>query len=438
MTSKTLKKTFNKPTQKEVDWFVYDTGEGDKAAVTKFLNKYGASVVNEKNSMGRTALMKTAMYGHPDIAELLLEKGADVHATDDDSRTALTWAAGRGRKNMVEFLLQNGAVLDHKDNEGKTVLISAARHSDRDMVALLLDQGADLHEKDHTGTTALMMAATQWESDIPELLLEKGADIHEKNNFGDTALMFAAEERNKDTVKLLATRGAAVDEKSAQAVKSKRKAGENFSVPVTAVSVLVDAANKGDLAAVTALLDEHGSAIINQKNIHGWMPLIWAIRGGHKDIVELLIDRGADINARGGDRMTPLMQAAAELRADFVELLLKKGASTEGQDESNGMTALMWAVANEGNKEIVEMLLEHGADLDVEDHEGETALEQAEHGKKEIAELIEQWPEVLKQRKLAKQKEKKHTQWLADTDFSNGLKKAIPVTRPPQIPAKGR
>jgi serine/threonine-protein phosphatase 6 regulatory ankyrin repeat subunit B len=421
MASGALKNSFNKPSRHEIIDFINAASDGNAAGVARFLKKYPTSA--DAHEHGTTALMMASRYGQREIVELLIKKGADVHAENDDGYTALTVAVAYD-PNIVDLLLKNGADFNYKDKDGRTVLMHLAAHlGNEKMLALLLDKGADLHEKDKTGTTVLMMAANHGHSDIVDFLLEKGMDINEKNNFGDTALMYAAEGRQKDIVNLLTAKGAAMDERSAQAMKTKRKNGESFSVPVTAVSRLVDAAEKGDLATVTTLLDEHGATIINQKNPHGWMALTWAAHAGHSDMVELLLDRGADIDAKDGYHMSALIQAAAEKHRDVVELLLKKRASTEGQDKANGMTALMWAVANEGSKEIVEMLLEHGADFEVEDNEGETALMQAEHGEDEIADLLRQWPEKLEQRRLKKE----HEQWLKDTDFSKGLKKALPA-----------
>ncbi len=79
--------------------------------------------VNAKDSTGRSALMWAACYGYPEIAKLLIEKGADVNAKDHWDMSALMWAARNDHLEVVKLLVENGADVSAKDRNGWTALM---------------------------------------------------------------------------------------------------------------------------------------------------------------------------------------------------------------------------------------------------------------------------------------------------------------------------
>jgi ankyrin repeat protein len=103
-------------------------------------------------------------------------------------------------------------------------------------------------------------------------------------------------------------------------------------------------------------------ADINYKYKYGWTPLLFATMKGHKDIVEFLIENGADINVKyGADGNTPLLFATRCEYKDIVEILLKNGADTNIKDD-RGYTALMYASEYfYKDKEIIKLLKKYGA-----------------------------------------------------------------------------
>ena len=129
-------------------------------------------------------------------------------------------------------------------------------------------------------------------------------------------------------------------------------------------------------------------ADVNAKSGGGWTPLHYATGGNDKEIVLLLIAKGADLNAKNAnDRITPLHWAAWRGHKEIAELLITKGADVNTKNK-NGGTPLhndIW----KGHKKIVELLIAKGADLNATDVDGETPLNWAEEGKhKEIADLL--------------------------------------------------
>ncbi|RYP43640.1 hypothetical protein DL768_009815 [Monosporascus sp. mg162] len=115
--------------------------------------------------------------------------------------------------------------------------------------------------------------------------------------------------------------------------------------------------------------------------------LSWAAENGHKEIVQLLLDKGAETDAKDNGDQTPLWWAAEKGHKEIVQLLLDKGAKTDAKD-NNGLTPLWWA-AEKGHKEIVQLLLDEGAKTDTKDYNGRTPLREAAfNGHKETVQLL--------------------------------------------------
>ena len=172
------------------------------------------------------------------------------------------------------------------------------------------------------------------------------------------------------------------------------------------------AAREGDADRVRKLLD--AGADVNVRNADKqrlqYTPLHWAAYYGHLEIAEILISRGADLDAEDPDYSTPLYLAAEEGHPKVVEFLISKGAEVNVKSSRWGYTPLhraAWgpvtmrkhlggrtvseAELNENYLEIVGMLLEKGAKVGVRDNHGKTALDQAiRNGEKEIVVLLSQ------------------------------------------------
>ena len=117
--------------------------------------------------------------------------------------------------------------------------------------------------------------------------------------------------------------------------------------------------------------------------------LLWAARKGHKAVVELLLDKGADTESRDNYSHTPLSWAAQAGHEAVVELLLDKGAHIESRG-SDGETPLSRA-AKLGHKAVLELLLDKGADIESRNEGGMTPTEWAEYmGKTDLAEMLRQ------------------------------------------------
>jgi uncharacterized protein len=188
-----------------------------------------------------------------------------------------------------------------------------------------------------------------------QALLAKGADVNAKANNGTTALDLA---RDPDVRILLAQAG-----------------GKSGSPQAASAEALLDAARRGDAAAVRAALDN--GADVNARESDGSTALLATlIYKGHGEVVRVLLDRGADVNAEDSIGLTPLMRAAVNGEPELVQALLDKGADVNYRMTRGGGSALLVAVGR-GDLAVVQVLLAKGADVNAETNGGRSVLDAA-------------------------------------------------------------
>ena len=125
---------------------------------------------------------------------------------------------------------------------------------------------------------------------------------------------------------------------------------------------------------------------VNALNKYGWTPLHEAVTGGHKDIADLLISKGANVNSKEAkNRITPLHWAAWRGRKEIAELLIAKGANLNTKNNDGGTP--LHNAAWKGHVEIAKLLIVKNADVNAKDVEGRTPLDWAKN-KPEIAALL--------------------------------------------------
>ncbi len=182
--------------------------KGDLVKV-KELVKQNPSLISTKDKMGNTPLHMAAANDHKDVAEFLLENGADVNARDSNGGfTPLDAALSSYHyKNMVVLLLEKGANVNAKADNGLTPLHEVAMRGQKDAAEMLLSKNPDVDARDNQGNTPLLWALLMGRSDVAELLVTKNADVNARNNQGTTPLFLAKQRGNAKLEDLLRQRG---------------------------------------------------------------------------------------------------------------------------------------------------------------------------------------------------------------------------------------
>lgn len=379
------------------------------------------------NSKGRTALHLAVLNADEAMVKQLLQKGIHINSQDKLGNTALMMALETvwyEKKNpqgkvLAKLLIDAGAELDIKDKDENTPLLLAVRHNDLEMVCYLVEKGASLDIHDESLKTAIYWAAEGGHEEIFHYLLEhqailNGADLDKENNLlmvacasGKTSIVRALLEhaetdwghKNKKTKNVLHF---ALDYpeilqcllekmplKKAQKLMfshqhsshipirksfDKPQAFQLFWDLITEEQKLHIAIVKGDFDAVQKLVQS--GVDINALDVTGETILIHALNEIHmsrlhlkKDnpaeanakraIAQLLIDSGAHLNVKDQYGTSPLIFAVRHDDLNMVQSMVEKGADLEACDAHNE-TALYCAVSN---REIFNYLLDKNADI---------------------------------------------------------------------------
>jgi ankyrin repeat protein len=189
-------------------------------------------IIGASRGGGWSMLHAFATHGKTMAVQLMLEKGANVAAVDEDGNDPLNLAAAKGHRSIVSMLWDKGADPRIKNKLGHPALLSAAMGGHDEVIAVLLDRGADIETTDSDGNTTLMSAVMDGYAKIVELVLGKGADIEAKNKMGRTALMLGTLLGDAKMVELLITRGANLEASDAEGNTALLLAGGKEHVEV--------------------------------------------------------------------------------------------------------------------------------------------------------------------------------------------------------------
>jgi ankyrin repeat protein len=432
-------------------------GIGGNASIIAALLEAGADP-NEKLPLGRTPLMIAARTGNVDAIKTLLDNGADVNAKETQrGTTALMWAADEGHAAAVKLLIDRGADIKAQSNPaprgrgpalgkandprkavaaqgaalaagnpvsqilrddgtannagrggrnggggrggagrggggaagdnanaddftddaaaavgfvrgrqapndggGLTPLIYAARANDLDTVKVLLAAGADVNQTTNYGWSALLVATQNRYYTLGAYLLENGADPNLGNKGNWTPLYLATDNRNiengdypvrrgdmdhLDFIKLLLDKGANVNARMKDSTET-RTVFTNQWLDENGATAFLRASQSGDVELMKLLLskgaDPKINTMLNVSPLHvaagiGWVEGItyeWSPQATF-EAVKMLIDLGLDVNLQADTGRTAMHGAAHKGRSDVVQILFDHGARVDVRDYGN-------------------------------------------------------------------------------------------------------
>jgi ankyrin repeat protein len=321
----------------------------DHVEIAELLLEHGANA-DVRETTGQNILFMAISMSHPklvDIARFLLKHGADVNTRDDTLSSSLHQAEFYGHFEVAQMLIEHEADVNSQDYNGKTPMHTlfeslspwTSYYKEDDVVnhaRLLLEHGAEVNRQDNDDETLLHLAMGQDLFKLSGILLEHGADANAENTNGKTPLHMLSESW--------------------------------FHIN-----------DEGDAVNLTLLLLKHG-AEVNRPDEDNETPLHLAIGQYQFELARILLEHGADANAENNNSETPLRILSESWidisdKLDAVNLalsLLKHGAEVNRPDEDNN-TPLHLAIGRH-LFQLAEILLEHGADANAENNNGKTPL----------------------------------------------------------------
>src|SRR6202163_3381697 len=355
------------------------------AAMVEKLIKAGADSNVPLTPYGDTALMMASRTGKTDAIKVLLDGGAKVNTKEIwGGTTALMWAVSERHAAAVKTLIDHGADVNARSNfvpaangrgfEGRTPvapqpgqaaeefasgwltpLMFAAREGDVESARLMVAAGADVNAPASDGKDALGLAIFNGNYELASFLIDNKAPVNKADTQGFTPLFWAVDRRNMETapnfpwmvpadplslIKRLLEAGADPNALVNNTPRARMRAGSPRIVFATA---LMRAAFSGDLELVKLLLAKGADRAVVSKDSETVLEAAAAlgfIQGYSKgrsaaerlEVIKLLVDLGADVNAADDYGITALMAAANMGEVSIIQFLVDGGADLGAYD----------------------------------------------------------------------------------------------------------
>lgn len=327
----------------------------------------------------RPALVEAARNGDKDALRILLQKRVDVNAAEADGATALHWVSYRDDIESADLLILAGANVNAANDLGVTPLWTASLNGSTAMVRRLLEAGANPNAALLLGETPLMVSARAGNPEIVEQLIARGAKVNARAARGQTALMWAVAQKHADAVKVLLAHGADVQARSeswsqVMAVPPHGYRDYNRVIPHGGDTALLFAARVGDLASAKLLVA--AGANVNDQDAWGVSATVLAAHSGYRELVEFLLEKGADPNSAGAG-FAALHEAILRRDEKMVSALLARGADPDiplrawtptrrSSQDFHFEPALVgatpfWLAARFSQPGVMRLLVKHGA-----------------------------------------------------------------------------
>ena len=332
---------------------------------------------------GVNAFILACQNGHAQIVELLMkEQVADPNVQSKDGVNAFMMACHNGHTQIVELLLKKQVDPNAQDKDGVNAFMAACQNGHTQIVELLLKEQVDPNVQNKDGVNAFMVACASGQTQIVELLLKEQVDPNVQNKNGVNAFMWACQNGHTQIVeRLLNDINLNTTDKNGCTALIKTCFSKTDSSEII-VQLLLDAGADPEVQA---------ESNIDEPFVDGCTALMFAIISSHLQAVKLLLEAGADPNLKHTSGMTPFAVAVMIGQPNIVKILLESGANindnisfnstsfiTDGTASVHDSTVMqnnvLMIACQCGHLDIVQTLLENGADPCICDNNGNNAL----------------------------------------------------------------
>jgi len=365
---------------------------------------------NARNFRGQTPLHQACDLGLVQIAEILLDKGGNINATDNYSSTPLHCAVTSKSATIVSKLLKDPSIdLNVRETRGfmTNPFFAAVLGGPAGLVEPFIDYGVDINkEEPNSKMLPLHAAVSAKRLDVAQLLIRNGANVNAKleTYWGRPPLFVSIERNDESMLQQLLDAGAdpnITDNTGKTAIHAVVEFGFPHFLPVlTQKGVDVNRQDDQFIAPIGLALRLKKMTVAQALLDVGATLQVFALSAGrpvstllhhavllnNTEALHFLIGK-IPIDSRDATQLTPLMVAATKGHVDCAQILIDNGADMEAKDPQN-QTALFGAIMSQ-SKAMVELLLQKGANIHVESLRGQTPLHIAVLGQNtDIAKLL--------------------------------------------------
>ena len=316
------------------------------------------------------------------LAKLLLERCGDVNKQDVKGETPLHLASYHGQLEVSQLLLDHGATANAENLQGQNTLhVLSHGINDRHWLSdnlqnvlgiaqLLLEHGVNVNALDKDHATPLHLSAFHGRLEVSQVLLDHGANPNAENHLGQTPLHLAAFHGRLEVSKVLLDHGANSNAENLLGQTPLHLASqskEHYDYDKQSHNVALLLLELG--VDVNALDKDHGT------------PLYLACSHWKFKIAHVLLDYGAEVNVQNADGRTPLHGIGQRFNladepdiARVAQRLLEHGADVNARDKNKATPLHLASKVHAAN--LVEVLLDHGAEADAQSADGQTPLHQ--------------------------------------------------------------
>ena len=379
------------------------------------------------NREGVTPVAMAALYGQSQMLEALIKAGADAKQKNGRGETLVMFAARSGSPDAIKLLVANGAEVNAKETvRGTTALMWAVEQRHPSAAKMLVELGADVGARSAGAGLPRNYMAPRVDTSAVDAAAKRHQDAIAAGRSYNEQLEWDAAHGAQIR---LGFRGTLNADGTAASVENTRRPGLTAAAPAPppapdaaappeaddvdvivaglvgagggGLTPLIFAAREGSIESAKALID--GGANVNQTSEYGWTPLLTATNNRNYKLAKYLIERGADVNIANKGGWTPLYLATDNRNIEggdypvpkpdldhleFIEFLLTHDADPNARAKDNTLTRTIFTMqwfyengatpfvraAQSSDVELMQLLLDYGADPFIATENGDTAL----------------------------------------------------------------